>query len=133
VVFPSLLERLHQGQEVVGLPELYVRGGRPPTTRIFAQDLDLLPLPEADLWASADPKDRSTRHAPRDAIPLAEREEHREMRKLSFSRFLPPRRGRRLMFVRLLVRRKPPEHLPHLVELMVQGLDLAAKVLDILL
>ncbi len=57
VVFPVLLGRLQRDQDVVGLPGVYVRGGRPPTTRIFAQDLDLLPLPEADLWASADPKD----------------------------------------------------------------------------
>jgi hypothetical protein len=56
VVFPVLLERLQRGQNVIGLPGVYVRGGRPPTTRVFAQDLDLLPLPEADLWASADPK-----------------------------------------------------------------------------
>jgi hypothetical protein len=54
VAFPSLLERLQRGQHGVGLPGLYSRGGRPPATRIFAQDLDLLPLPEADLWASAD-------------------------------------------------------------------------------
>ena len=57
VVFPTLLERIERGQDVVGLPGLYVCGGQPPTTRIFAEDLDLLPMPEADLWASADPKD----------------------------------------------------------------------------
>jgi radical SAM superfamily enzyme YgiQ (UPF0313 family) len=57
VVFPSLLARLQRGQDGVGLPGLYVRGGEPPATRVFAQDLDLLPLPDADLWASADPTD----------------------------------------------------------------------------
>jgi hypothetical protein len=41
-----LLARFQRGQDVVGLPGLYVRGGQPPATRIFAQDLDLLPLPE---------------------------------------------------------------------------------------
>jgi radical SAM superfamily enzyme YgiQ (UPF0313 family) len=46
VVFPALLERLQRGGDVVGLPGVYVRGGQSPTTRIFAQDLDLLPLPE---------------------------------------------------------------------------------------
>ena len=57
VVFPALLARLQRGQDVVGLPGVYVRGGQPPTTKVFAEDLDLLPLPEADLWASADPND----------------------------------------------------------------------------
>jgi hypothetical protein len=54
---PVLLERLQRGGDVAGLPGVYVHGGQLPTTRIFAQDLDLLPLPEADLWASADPTD----------------------------------------------------------------------------
>lgn len=57
VVFPALLERLQRGLDVAGLPGLYFRGGQPPTTRVFAEDLDLLPLPESELWASADPKD----------------------------------------------------------------------------
>ena len=57
VVLPALLERLHRGQDAAELPGVYVRGGRPPTTRVFAEDLDLLPMPEPDLWASADPND----------------------------------------------------------------------------
>ncbi|MGO8746185.1 MAG: B12-binding domain-containing radical SAM protein, partial [Thermoguttaceae bacterium] len=57
VVFPMLLERLQRGQDVVGLPGLYVRGGHPPTTRGFAEDLDLLPMAEAELWTSANPED----------------------------------------------------------------------------
>jgi hypothetical protein len=57
VVVPVLLERLRQGGDVAGLPGVHVRGGRLPTMRVFAQVLDLLPLPEADLWASADPTD----------------------------------------------------------------------------
>ncbi|MEI8373849.1 MAG: radical SAM protein [Planctomycetota bacterium] len=57
LVFPVLLERLQQGQDVAGLPAVYVRGGQPPTTRIFAEELDRLPMPEADLWSSADPMD----------------------------------------------------------------------------
>jgi len=57
LVFPVLLERLQRGQDVAGLPGLYARGGQPTTTRIFAEDLDLLPMPEAELWASANPDD----------------------------------------------------------------------------
>jgi len=57
VVFPALLERLARGQDAAGLPGVYVRGGRAPALRVFAEELDLLPLPEADLWAAADPRD----------------------------------------------------------------------------
>ena len=57
VVVPALLERLQRGLDAAGLPGVYVRGGPTPTARIFAEELDLLPLPEADLWASADPQD----------------------------------------------------------------------------
>jgi radical SAM superfamily enzyme YgiQ (UPF0313 family) len=57
VVFPVLLERLQRGQDAAGLPGVYVRGGQLPTSRNFAEDLDQLPLPEPDLWASADPND----------------------------------------------------------------------------
>jgi radical SAM superfamily enzyme YgiQ (UPF0313 family) len=57
VVFPVLLERLQQGRDVADLPGVHVRSGQPTTTRVFVEDLDLLPLPEADLWASVDPKD----------------------------------------------------------------------------
>ena len=57
VVFPALLERLQRGQDATGLPGVYVRGGPSPTIRIFAEELDQLPLPEVDLWASADPHD----------------------------------------------------------------------------
>ena len=57
VVFPVLLERLQRGLDAAGLPGVFVRGGPTPAARVFAEDLDLLPLPEADLWASADPQD----------------------------------------------------------------------------
>ena len=57
VVFPALLTRLQQGQDVVGLPGLYVGGAPAPPTSVFAEDLDRLPMPEADLWSSADPHD----------------------------------------------------------------------------
>ena len=57
VVFPSLLKRFQQGQDPAGLPGMYVRGGPAPATRIFAEDLDLLPMPEAELWTSANPDD----------------------------------------------------------------------------
>ena len=55
VVFPALLERLGRSQNAAGLPGVYVRGSPAPATRMFAEELDLLPLPEADLWASANP------------------------------------------------------------------------------
>jgi radical SAM superfamily enzyme YgiQ (UPF0313 family) len=57
VVFPALLERLERGQDAAGPPGVYVRGGTDPATRVFADELDLLPLPDAELWASADPRD----------------------------------------------------------------------------
>jgi radical SAM superfamily enzyme YgiQ (UPF0313 family) len=57
VVFPALLKRLGQSQDAANLPGVYVRGGPAPAVRIFAEELDLLPLPEADLWTSADPRD----------------------------------------------------------------------------
>ena len=57
VVFPALLERLQRGLDSAGLPGVFVRGGPAPAVRIFAEELDLLPLPDADLWASADPQD----------------------------------------------------------------------------
>ncbi len=57
VVFPKLLERLQRGLDAGSLPGVYVRGGQAPTARIFAEELDLLPMPEADLWASADLQD----------------------------------------------------------------------------
>jgi radical SAM superfamily enzyme YgiQ (UPF0313 family) len=57
VVFPALLERLQPDQDVVGLPGLYVRDGQPPRTKLFAEGLDRLPMPDADLWSSADPTD----------------------------------------------------------------------------
>jgi radical SAM superfamily enzyme YgiQ (UPF0313 family) len=52
VVFPALLERFQRGQNVIRLPGLYSRGCQPLTARIFAKNLDLLPLPEADLCPS---------------------------------------------------------------------------------
>lgn len=57
MVFLALLERIEQGRETAGLPGVYVRGGQMPTAGAFVDELDLLPLPEADLWASADPRD----------------------------------------------------------------------------
>lgn len=48
-VFPALLERLAKGTDVYGLPGLYLPG-RPPAGRIFATNLDDLPLPEPELW-----------------------------------------------------------------------------------
>jgi radical SAM superfamily enzyme YgiQ (UPF0313 family) len=47
--FPALLERVAKGEPVAGLPGLYLPGQR-PADRIFASNLDALPLPEPDLW-----------------------------------------------------------------------------------
>lgn len=57
VVLPLLLERLEMGLDVGDLPGLYVPRRKSPVTRTFAHDLDRLPLPDADLWESADAKD----------------------------------------------------------------------------
>jgi len=47
--FPGLLERLAKGTPVSGLPGLYLPG-QPPPDRTFAMNLDVLPLPEPELW-----------------------------------------------------------------------------------
>ena len=49
VVFPALLERLENGADVYGLPDLHLPG-RPAPDRTFATHLADLPLPEPDLW-----------------------------------------------------------------------------------
>jgi len=47
--FLVLLERVAMGEPVSGLPGLYLPGQR-PADRVFASNLDALPLPEPDLW-----------------------------------------------------------------------------------
>lgn len=57
IVFPVLLARLQQGGVVGDLPGVYRRGTPPPATRVYAEDLDRLPWPEAELWSGWDPQD----------------------------------------------------------------------------
>ncbi|MDR3677857.1 MAG: cobalamin-dependent protein, partial [Acidobacteriota bacterium] len=47
--FSALLERVAMREPVSGLPGLYLPGQR-PADRVFASNLDALPLPEPDLW-----------------------------------------------------------------------------------
>ncbi len=50
VVFPDLIERMERKASLSELPGLYLPGRGLQGKRIFAQDLDVLPLPQADLW-----------------------------------------------------------------------------------
>jgi radical SAM superfamily enzyme YgiQ (UPF0313 family) len=49
VVFPDLIERLEQGAGLSGLPGLYLSGHGLQCKRMFAKNLDTLPLPDIDL------------------------------------------------------------------------------------
>jgi radical SAM superfamily enzyme YgiQ (UPF0313 family) len=49
VVFPDLIERLEQGAGLSGLPGLYLSGHGLQCKRMFAKNLDTLPLPDTDL------------------------------------------------------------------------------------
>jgi radical SAM superfamily enzyme YgiQ (UPF0313 family) len=55
--FLALLARLQAGQDVAGLPGVYVAGRGMQGERTFAEDLDRLPLPDANSWTAADPRD----------------------------------------------------------------------------
>ena len=56
-VFPAILERLGQGQDLSDLPSVFLPGGRVAAPRRFSDDLDRLPLPGEELWRSAKPQD----------------------------------------------------------------------------
>lgn len=58
--FLSLLARLQSGEDPAGLPGVHVAGRDFPPPRVFVEDLDSLPLPEDDLWSTADPNDPET-------------------------------------------------------------------------
>jgi radical SAM superfamily enzyme YgiQ (UPF0313 family) len=51
LVFPELIDRMGRGIDLSGLPGLYLSGRGLQGRRIFAKDLDALPLPTADLWS----------------------------------------------------------------------------------
>lgn len=55
--FLSLLARLERGEDPAGLPGVHVAGRDLPPPRVFAEDLESLPLPDEDLWSTADPND----------------------------------------------------------------------------
>jgi len=57
VVFPALLESLQQGRDLSAIPGVHVAGRGCQTDRQFTPDLDSLPLPDADLWSTADATD----------------------------------------------------------------------------
>jgi radical SAM superfamily enzyme YgiQ (UPF0313 family) len=51
IAFPELLRRTERGETLSGTPNLYVRGEGFQGERLFAEDLDSLPLPEDNLLA----------------------------------------------------------------------------------
>ena len=55
VVFPALLERLQQGQDPSGLPGVHLSGKGCRAERQFAPNLDLLPLPDDNVWLTGEP------------------------------------------------------------------------------
>jgi len=56
IVFPMLLDRIHKGLDLSGLPGLYLRGLGLQGERLFAENLDMLPLPDPYLWSSSTPE-----------------------------------------------------------------------------
>jgi radical SAM superfamily enzyme YgiQ (UPF0313 family) len=50
VVFPDLIERRKRGADLSGLSGLYLPGHGFQYKRMFAKNLDTLPLPDTDLW-----------------------------------------------------------------------------------
>jgi len=57
VVFPDLIERLERGASLSGLPGLYLPGHGLQCKRMFAKNLDTLPLPDTDLLSSPSQKE----------------------------------------------------------------------------
>jgi len=56
-VFPELIERIEQGASLSGLPGLYLPGHGLQCKRMFAKNLDTLPLPDTDLWSTPSQKE----------------------------------------------------------------------------
>jgi radical SAM superfamily enzyme YgiQ (UPF0313 family) len=52
-----LLARLQAGEDIGGLPGVYIAGRGLQGERVFAGNLDRLPLPDASFWSAADPQD----------------------------------------------------------------------------
>jgi radical SAM superfamily enzyme YgiQ (UPF0313 family) len=51
VIFPDLIERMERGADLSGLSGLYLPGQGLECKRLFAKNLDTLPLPDTDLWS----------------------------------------------------------------------------------
>ncbi len=58
VVFPDLIERIERGAGLLGLPGLYLPGQGLRCERMFAKNLDLLPLPDASLLSISFQKEK---------------------------------------------------------------------------
>jgi radical SAM superfamily enzyme YgiQ (UPF0313 family) len=52
LIFPELIERIEQGARLSGLPGLCLPGQGLPCESMFAKNLDVLPLPGAELWST---------------------------------------------------------------------------------
>lgn len=50
MAFPALLRVMEEGADLSGVPGLHIAGSEAPARRRFVRSLDLLPLPDADLW-----------------------------------------------------------------------------------
>ena len=56
--FPTLLSLMEQGADLSGAAGLYLKGLGPQGKRKFAKNLDVLPLPDADLWTPPSSEDQ---------------------------------------------------------------------------
>ncbi len=53
LIFPQVVERIVQGASLQKVPGLYLPRGGLPGERVFAKNLDQLPLPDPDLWQTS--------------------------------------------------------------------------------
>ena len=58
MVFPGLIERMERGASLLGLAGLYLPGQGLGCKRTFAKNLDVLPLPDIELWPLPSQKER---------------------------------------------------------------------------
>lgn len=58
VAFPTLIGRMEQGADLSGVPGLYLPGQGLQCERLFAKNLDTLPLPDTDLWSLPSQKEK---------------------------------------------------------------------------
>lgn len=55
LVFPSLLERMRNRENISGLPGVHVTGRKNAADQEFSSDPDALPLPSVEQWSYVDP------------------------------------------------------------------------------